>query len=464
MELAIRQTDPAVADGSSISSPADSSQAFPTCPKTDVTGDAKLDMPNETSSMESCDTEQKELCYDVPLKNHPLHLTIDTLHDDDDPWLIEWMMFNIFEAYLQPGSEISVDEASQLLDSILPENRPDTSDDPDDDKEQVAGFMLELCDLIFKIAKQIPYDHESQPKFVELMKKLKHLPITETSYQEYFSKAVPIWQDPNWIGWDDSIRHALCGPSSVPQKGKTSQQEWAEYVNVEAFAARVEAARIFVPQHLYAFSAICTGLNPDRARRWMRIKPEDEPFLINVGAQWMIRAGDWWWSEIRWGWETVVGHISPDRSETNLNLSPSTWVEWMRGFHDIDTDDTEARIWAHRAAKKMEDIMIAHGYTAQKMEEWDPEIDNIHSKIWDDPRFAHLLKAPEKTAKAGVEAPEKAKAREKVEAREKIEVREKIEAPEKVEACKKVEACNKFAKRLTEWWQRIAGARRHRSK
>lgn len=420
MALNISHTDLAVAVRNSISAPANSLQATATFPKTGVTGDANFDMPNKKSSEKSRDTELEKLCYDIPLKNHPLRFTIDSLHDDDDPWLIEWMMFNIFEAYLQPTSEISIDEASQLLDSLLPENRPDTADDPDDDKEEVAGFMMELSDLIFKIAKQIPYDHESQPKLIHLMKKLRHLPITETSYVQLQDEgvAVPIWRQSLWDGWDTSVRHALCPPSSSPQRGKTPrrvktfQQEWAGHVNVEAFVARVEAARIVPSRPLYAFGAIRRALYPDEVGQ--RLKPEHRPFYLMVGAQWMIQAGDWWWSEIRWGRETTVGKISTEYPQTNRSMTPSIWVKWMRDFRDINTDDAEARIWAHRAAKKMEDIMISHGYTAQKMEEWDPEKNNIHSKIWANPRFAHLLKAPEKPAKAGDEASEKIEAREKV--------------------------------------------------
>ena len=83
-----------------------------------------------------------------PSKKHPLSFTINTLHNDDDPWPIEWMMFNVINAYLQPDSKISVDEAAWCLAAVLPENRPLS---PMKTKNPLK-WMLELSDLIWKIA------------------------------------------------------------------------------------------------------------------------------------------------------------------------------------------------------------------------------------------------------------------------------------------------------------------------
>lgn len=125
------------------------------------------------------------------LKKYPLNFTIDTLHKDDDPWPIEWMMFNVLNDYLQPDSELSDNEAARCLDALVPENRPDKLDEK---KEPADNWMLELSDLICNIAKQIPYDHEGQDKLVQLLHALKRLPITQP-IENYRGEKFPAWKD-----------------------------------------------------------------------------------------------------------------------------------------------------------------------------------------------------------------------------------------------------------------------------
>lgn len=58
-------------------------------------------------------------CTQRLLKQHPLDLTIDALHNDGDPWPIELMMVNILNDYLHSNSRLSGDEAARCLAAIL---------------------------------------------------------------------------------------------------------------------------------------------------------------------------------------------------------------------------------------------------------------------------------------------------------------------------------------------------------
>lgn len=333
------------------------------------------------------------LPFDTAVKNYPLELRIDTIHDEEpeEIWHPEWFMYNIFNAYLQPGSKLSADEAARCLDAILPDHRPDTPEDPDNDKEEVANFMLELSDFFWKIAKQTPHNHESQDKLVQLVMALKRLPISVT-HERYDGTIEAIWRASPFGGWSESARLAFADePEKIHfQAGKSAEQVGDEYVNLNAFNARLHASKM-TPEYHIAFTAV--------SQAFVQHEPEFQKYHIVAAAQWMVHAVEWFWDEIRWGYTTSFWNTS----SKSFSFSPSDWVEWMRGFQNITTEDKDTQDWAHLAAKKMEDVMVAHGYAAREMEEWDPDKDTIHGKLWNDPQFAHLFKVPEADAKQEAE-------------------------------------------------------------
>lgn len=386
MAPTVPEIDPAVMDHTSLDIPAGVHLL-------ENTGDAELDHPARAALNVPNDVK-----LDFPLirsvQNHSLEFRIAFLHDDDDPWWVEWLMFNVINAFLQPDAKLSANEAARCLDSVLPENRPDSPEDPDDDKEDAQNFMFELCSLIWKIAKQIPHDHESQAKLVQLIQALRRLPVTVTT-ELNTGEHRPIWRENNFDGWDQSIRHAFGdAPSkSGPQQGKTQKQECIEYININAFAARIQAARVMSARPSYAFSAIAEAIAPIQHQR---VAPELRPTYIIAGAQWMAHAAEWFWDEIRWGSNSHISTFESHEASNIMALPPSRWVKWMQDFQNIETKDEVARFWAGEAANSMEMVMIDHGYTAGTMEGWDPKNNSVHAGLWEDPRYAHLFKEPMK--------------------------------------------------------------------
>lgn len=62
-------------------------------------------------------------------------------------------MFNIFDDFLQPNTKLSVAEAAKCFDAILPDNRPDTPDDPCDKRERPENWLWTFAELIWDLAK-----------------------------------------------------------------------------------------------------------------------------------------------------------------------------------------------------------------------------------------------------------------------------------------------------------------------
>lgn len=319
--------------------------------------------------------------HERPLKQHPLDLTIDTLHNDDDPWPIELMIFNILNDYLQPSSKLSDNEAARCLDAILPENRPA---EPDVEREPARNWMLQLSDLIWEIAKRIPCDHESQDKLVQLLQAVKRLPITQT-IENYRGEQLPAWD--GFADWHDGMRHAL----GYPQKrDKPNQQTCDHYINASAFAARVHAAAVQSPLHSHAFVAIETAVEGVIADH------ELLPCHLIAGAQWLVLATQWLWGDIRWG--RIDYHKLKEDGSKYLAFPPTRWVRWLHGFQKVAaTEEAEdVRYWAGLAVAKMEHLMRSQGFTAEMMETWDPERRSLRAEMWEDEKYAHLFKIPEK--------------------------------------------------------------------
>lgn len=93
--------------------------------------------------------------------------------DETDPTLkkvygrySDWKAFGILTRYLEPGSDLSDEQATELLYEILPS--------PDDKK--LSGQPDMLGCVLLDIAKQIPYHHPSQ---IRLLNIFKHLGKTD---------------------------------------------------------------------------------------------------------------------------------------------------------------------------------------------------------------------------------------------------------------------------------------------
>lgn len=259
---------------------------------------------------------------DIMDNEAPLQFTINTLHIADDPWPIEWMMFNILNEYLQPNTEFSLTDAAMCLDALMPENRPAWLRQGID---SVDDCTHELFDLVWKIAKQIHCQHRGQDKLINLLKALPFLYITQTVVNSS-GEQVPAWAE--FGHWDDrsQMRRALKPPI---KNCSPSQRICDQYVNASAFAARFfTAARLHA---LYAAYSPVRRLGRRLALNTIETAvggniPNIEllPCHYIAAAQWIILAGEWLWSDIRWG--RVSYYEVPDNDREYLALAPPRWV------------------------------------------------------------------------------------------------------------------------------------------
>lgn len=104
--------------------------------------------------------------------------------------------------------------------SLLPDNRPDRIIDPADAKAE--GWVRELSDFVYKVARQIPHSHESQDKLIG----------------DYYTQALAHFRND----------HADTLPNRRGcRQGKSRSQVYVEYISMNAFEARLEAAKIMSP-------------------------------------------------------------------------------------------------------------------------------------------------------------------------------------------------------------------------
>lgn len=106
----------------------------------------------------------------------PLHLHLASL-EDDDPWIVEQKYFMILNNSLQPDSQVSAAEAAAGINELTPMNREANGEEA----EEPESWCLEFWGTINELVKQIPHDHPSQDKMVEIIKELKALPGVEVS-------------------------------------------------------------------------------------------------------------------------------------------------------------------------------------------------------------------------------------------------------------------------------------------
>jgi len=89
-----------------------------------------------------------------------------------DPWIVAVDTFNIIAAYLQPDSSASAPETATNLNALTPMERPLAEGER---AEEPGSFLLEFWEMFIALVQQIPHDHPSQERLVQLVKELKSL-------------------------------------------------------------------------------------------------------------------------------------------------------------------------------------------------------------------------------------------------------------------------------------------------
>lgn len=76
---------------------------------------------------------------------------------------------------LQPDSQLSAPEAAAGINELTPMKREANGKEAEEPESRCLEFWRTISELV----KQIPHDHPSQDKMVEIIKELKALPEVE---------------------------------------------------------------------------------------------------------------------------------------------------------------------------------------------------------------------------------------------------------------------------------------------
>ncbi|KAJ6188457.1 Protein of unknown function DUF3632 [Penicillium mononematosum] len=273
----------------------------------------------------------------------PLNLRLASL-DCDDPWIIEQKYFTILHDCLQPTSEISAAEAAAAINELTPMNREAKGENA----EHPESWCLEFWGTINEIVKQIPHDHPSQDKMVEIMKELKVLPGVEVHFSE--TATTRIWTDLPCLMevWSE----AYITPS--PKDDACVFEKW---INWQAFSARVLQARLADWFHLTTWS--------------FRDALEEEPLEEKELLECRIRAAAQWIEHSR----DIIFHFLdklPDLRDlrpgplyvSKGGLCRERWDFWEARFRTLADNGMfagENAFICHRAAQQMAAIAAING-------------------------------------------------------------------------------------------------------
>ncbi|KXG52508.1 uncharacterized protein PGRI_087920 [Penicillium griseofulvum] len=264
----------------------------------------------------------------------PLHLHLASL-DDDDPWIVEQKYFAILDNSLQPDSQVSAAEAATGLNELTPMNRKANGEEA----EEPVSWCLEFWGTINELVKQIPYDHPSQDKMVEIIQELKALPGVEVPVSNTTRR---IWTDlpylvEVWFEYAVNIR---------PKDGPLEFERW---INWQAFSARALQAGLADWFRL--------------ATRCFRHTFEEEHLQGNEFSESLIRGAAQW---IEYSGERLFQSLDklpkfidlkPGKLYTGkMDLSRERWDFWEASFRACAGNETftaETVLICDKAAQKM---------------------------------------------------------------------------------------------------------------
>ncbi|KAK4977511.1 hypothetical protein LTR66_003915 [Elasticomyces elasticus] len=251
-----------------------------------------------------------------------LPLRLESL-EDDDPWIIEQKTFDILNSYLQPCSTMSALAAAQGIDALTPAKRPDQGDGKE--IEEAESYLWETWGTFIEIAKQIPCDHVSMDRLVELVNSLSSLPPTIVTV---WTANLRLWTDLPLLG--PSMREAWLMPTyRNAQPTAEAAQQW---ISLSSFAARL------LNHEMVSWTSFAV---------WQLREALEEPSTgpklqcdIAAAAEWIVHSGVLLYSS------RSNDEVDPkDRSvmagsiyKGKWSLCPERWEFWKLRFGEISNE------------------------------------------------------------------------------------------------------------------------------
>ncbi|GAQ09484.1 hypothetical protein ALT_6805 [Aspergillus lentulus] len=240
-------------------------------------------------------------------------LSLESRAQPDSP---EHRIFNILNDYLQPSSTTPPREAAQAIHALTPK----TGSTPEENSE-LEDFLWYTWGTIIKVAKQIPHNHPSQDRLVDLIHALTELPPTTVS----------IWGSENYL-WKDL---PMLGPSlreswDPPAYTKPDDQEVTEWINLQAFTARL-MSKCDPSLSLLGVWSLRSGLEEELSDNEL----EGE---VAAAAMWMVYGSENLFSQLADAVEDEEKErlMKPGTLYSGQGqLSPERWQFWKQRFGEM---------------------------------------------------------------------------------------------------------------------------------
>ena len=114
--------------------------------------------------------------------------------EDDDPWVVSQDIFDVLSAFVQPSASISATTAAGSLNALYPDNRVQEGGK----KESAESFLLEMWDIVLKVAVQLEPGSAEQDKLALLIKTLRDVELEQTLH--IWGSPVVLWKELPLLG------------------------------------------------------------------------------------------------------------------------------------------------------------------------------------------------------------------------------------------------------------------------
>ncbi|KAL0253015.1 hypothetical protein SLS55_010686 [Diplodia seriata] len=278
-----------------------------------------------------------------------LHLTIDfTVPYDDEPWTFEYKTFDVLNEYLQPQSHTSPASAAIQLNDLL---------------EHVS--ILQIWDIIFRVAAQVPHDHPSQDRLMALIFALRDFPVQPNRFAELDGMDMTLTDI--FHQTDSNPPAQTTGSAEDGEAGQAttaSARNSSPWRNLQTLAARLTHAGLAALSHDGIITlSLALECRPDPRSRAYQTRATKLDFHVPIAAQWIMVAG-----------RELYAHIAAasGRGDTaDYAAGPvwkkrkgGTWIErwtfWKDGFADVAEKEEvcgeDVRKVARLAVERMEEI------------------------------------------------------------------------------------------------------------
>ncbi|CAA7270757.1 unnamed protein product [Cyclocybe aegerita] len=269
-------------------------------------------------------------------------------------WTITAKIFNILDTYLRPSSTIAPIDAAQEINQLFPLNRPTEGEEPN---EEPISFLWEMWELVLDVVSQLPWDHPSQERSIDLLKALRSLPDPVMVDMPGFGE-MRVWADlPILHPVLNEVYYGIDAP-------EFKEEEKFRSHNYNTFCARMMRDSI----RNRTTYAICTmrdalEVEPDyRARAYHTQGPQLNTF-VPIAATWIMLAGNYLFhcsQDSGQGAEADSQSIAGGRGWKGANgYSLDRWRFWKRRFSELKEQDQaseETREFARKAEDRMNKV------------------------------------------------------------------------------------------------------------